>query len=433
MDHTRSRVVIVGAGAAGVTVAARLAGLPADVSLVDPDPRPGRGVAYSTGHAGHLLNTPAGRMSAFPDEPDHFVRWASRLTGRAVGPGEFLARHHFGTYLGSVLAGCPVRHVRARAVGVRAGAVELADGRALPFDAAVLAVGAFPSSGSWAPPALVADSRFVPNPWSANAFVSVPDDLDVLLVGTGLTAVDVTMLLDRPGRVVHAVSRHGLLPRAHAPSRPVDVPRVEGCSDLDSVRALLVGRVRALGDWRTAVDGLRPVTAGLWQRLSEVDRARFLAEDVRLWDVRRHRMPPAAASWVGRTRAVGRLRVHRGSVVAADLFRRAVHVRLSTGSVLRVGAVVDCTGQHNDPALATDPLIRSLLRTGLIRRDPLGLGIRTAPDGRVLPLDAPLWTIGAPRRGDLWETTAYPEIRAQATTVAESVATHLSTTAYHAA
>src|SRR6187551_2138315 len=136
MEHSKPRIVIVGAGAAGTAVALRLAETrrDVDVALVDPSRAAGRGVAYSTGRAAHLLNTPAARMSAFPDEPDDFVRWTSRTLGREVAPGEFLPRHHFGSYLGWALANFPaVRRIRSRAVGITAHSVALSSGSSLPY------------------------------------------------------------------------------------------------------------------------------------------------------------------------------------------------------------------------------------------------------------------------------------------------------------
>ncbi|WP_232668074.1 FAD/NAD(P)-binding protein [Pseudonocardia sp. TRM90224] len=422
-----ARIVIVGAGAAGALVTVRLAeaATGAEVVLVDPCADAGRGVAYATGDPAHLLNTPAGRMSAHPADPDHFVGWASRHFGRIVGAGEFLPRGDFGMYLGEVLGGAiGVRRVRSRAVGVEARRLLLSDGSTMAFDAAVFAFGAYPLDSGWAPVAVRKHPRFVANPWAPGALSAVPEAGDVLLVGTGLTMADVAITLDRPGRTVHAVSRSGLLPRVHVPvasarqSLPAVLP-----ADLDSLRRLYLQRLRAGRDWRAAVDGLRPVTAQLWQGLSTADRARFLREDLRHWEVRRHRMAPATAARLYRMRAAGRLRLYAGEVLDASADLRVV---LSGGQRIAVGAVIGCTGTATDLSAVHDPLLRSMFDAGLARRGPCGLGLDTAADGRLLPTAAPLWTLGAMRKGNLWETTAFPEIREQATTVAAAVAEHVA-------
>jgi uncharacterized NAD(P)/FAD-binding protein YdhS len=67
-------------------------------------------------------------------------------------------------------------------------------------------------------------------------------------------------------------------------------------------------------------------------------------------------------------------------------------------------------------------LIITLLEAGLIRPHPLGFGIETSADGAIVgadgSIDRVLYTLGTPRKGDLWETTAIPEIRIQAAQMA---------------
>src|SRR5207244_2874675 len=65
-----------------------------------------------------------------------------------------------------------------------------------------------------------------------------------------------------------------------------------------------------------------------------------------------------------------------------------------------------------------DPLVLNLLARGMIHPDPLFLGLMTAPNGAALNyLGQPstnLYTLGSLRKGMLFETTAVPELRAQA-------------------
>ncbi|MEJ3655444.1 FAD/NAD(P)-binding protein [Actinomycetes bacterium KLBMP 9759] len=422
-----ARTVIIGAGAAGTMAAVRLveAARGTEVVLVDECVAAGRGVAYADGEPAHLLNTPAGRMSAHPADPDHFVGWASRRSGRIVASGEFLPRRDFGAYLGDVLRGARgVRHVRARAVGIDDRGLLLSDGSTMAFDAAVLAVGTFPPDTGWAPEPLRTHPGFVADPWAAGALDAVPETDDVLLVGTGLTMVDVAIALDRPGRTVHAVSRSGLLPRAHAEPASARHPLpAEPHTDLDALRGLYLQRLRAGRDWRAVVDGFRPVTAQLWQALPAADRARFLREDLRRWEVRRHRMAPSTAARLKRMRTAGRLRVHKGEVAAATADLR---ITLSGCRRLAVGAVIGCTGATTDLRTVRDPLLRSLFDAGLAAPGPCRVGLDTASDGRLLPTAAPLWTLGATRKGNLWESTAFPEIREQAAALAAAISAHLA-------
>ncbi|MBV8930940.1 MAG: FAD/NAD(P)-binding protein [Kutzneria sp.] len=433
-------VAVVGAGAAGAVTAVRLlerASGRLEVLLIDPVPGHGRGVAYATADPRHRLNTPAGQMSASADDPLDFVRW---LGGQA-GPGDYVPRAQFGAYLADFLdrtvnrgGSASLRRIHARVVGLRAGrtgaSVRLAHGGAIEADAVVLAIGSFPASTMGIAERLRESARFVADPWAPGAVAAVRETGDVLLVGTGLTMIDMALSLERPGRVVHAVSRHGLLPRAHSntPAEPVDPPDFAGLVGLSSVRRAVLrhvgARVRADGDWRAAIDALRPLVPTLWAGMPIADRLRFLTQDRRLWDVHRHRMPATTAAEVDALRVSGRLVVHAGEITDAARVADGLRVTLSDGASLRVAAVVNCTGVHEYVGRVSDPLVDELVATGGARPGPLGLGFDTAPDGRILPADGrrvPVWTLGSPRRGTLWETTAFPEIRKQARDIAASV------------
>ena len=138
------RVAIVGGGAAGVLTAIHLrrSKPEAQITLIDASSRPGTGAAYGTKDPTHLLNVPAPRMSAWPDDPDHFCRW---LDERAVAPLEsFAPRLAYGRYLQEQLAVADVRIETAEVVGLTPGApvrLALHDGRFLSADAVVLATG----------------------------------------------------------------------------------------------------------------------------------------------------------------------------------------------------------------------------------------------------------------------------------------------------
>jgi uncharacterized NAD(P)/FAD-binding protein YdhS len=432
---------VVGAGAAGTMTAIRLlehsatGRRPVQLVLIDPEPGEGRGVAYATDDPRHRLNVPAERMSANPGDPLDFVRWLNQAHGGPFAPGDYVPRTYFGDYLAHCLAraGGDLRRVHARVVGLRAGRgmvrLRLDSGDTLHCAAAVLAIGVRPPSTNWAIPQLRESPRFIANPWRPAALAGVPDTDDVLIVGTGLTMIDAALSLDRPDRVVHAVSRHGWLPRPHArTTAPAVPPRVEVGTGLDdvrrAVRAHVRARVSAGGDWQSALDDLRPLLPKWWAGMPLDDRRRFLAGYRRIWDIHRHRIPLDTAAEIQAMRAAGRLVLYRGAVVDTVADGAALCVTLSNGRVLRAGAVLNCTGPQEDVRGVADPLVTELLSTGQARPGPLGLGLDTAPDGRIRAADGrtdtPLWTIGALRRGNLWETTAFAEIRHQAVTIAEA-------------
>ncbi|MFE0700986.1 FAD/NAD(P)-binding protein [Streptomyces sp. NPDC058872] len=449
-DLPRPTVAVVGAGAAGALVAVQLCETaarrrtPLDLVLVDPAPEAGRGVAYSTQDVDHRLNVPVGGMSCYPDDPGHFLRWLANHGEPTATAADFAPRYRYGSYLADTLGRAiiaahgtvSVRRLRSRATGCSEtpeGRFRLALGAdgTVTADSVVLATGPAQGSSAWAPDGLLGSPGFISRPWSPGALDEVADSDDVLLVGTGLTAVDLALVLDRPGRTVHAVSRTGLLPQPHAVAPlpavlpPPDLPLLP----LDRLRREVMRYVaetrRTHGDWRPAFDGLRPWVGQLWQGLTHEERAEFLGRDATPWNVHRHRMAPSTAETITRARAARRLRIHAGRIASAAPRRDGgLHVSFADGRELDVAWVVDCTGPGLAADAGGDPLWRGLLSDGLAVPGPLGIGVSTHAGclrdgtGRV---ERPLFTLGAPRRGELWETTAIPEIRAQAKEVAEAV------------
>jgi hypothetical protein len=141
-------------------------------------------------------------------------------------------------------------------------------------------------------------------------------------------------------------------------------------------------------------------------------------------------MPRASAEAIARLRADGVLHLHRGTVASVHDAGTALVVRLSCGTTAQVAAVVNGSGPLGDVSLAGDPLLTGLLADGVAVPGPCQLGIATDADGRVQTASGEtgdVWAIGALRRGDLWETTAIPEIRAQAVALADHLGQAVAT------
>ena len=454
--NDRPTVVVIGAGPAGalsalhlLRAARRRAG-GVDVLVVDPTDRWGRGVAMGTAEEDHLLNVPAGSMSALPEDPGHFVSWLrEHVRGDEAHEAAFVPRRTWGAYLDDTLrrtaaedvdARTSVRHVRARATGLRDEEgrwVVHTDTGDLAADAVVLATGLPATQLGWAPEDLAGSPFFVPDPWRPGALDVVRRDrtgpADVLVVGSGLTAVDVVITLtgagNRADRRVHVVSRGGRLPRVHRATATIAVvPEVEGWGpDLADVLARATRHVEEVrdrtGDWRAGIDGLRHRVGELWSALPEADRALFRSRHAADWNRLRHRMPRRSAELLDALQTSGRLTLATGEVAGArPLERGGLEVTLRDGSCREVGWVVACTGPLDDVRRGADPLLTDLVRArpggAMTRYDALGLGLHT--DGGRLGR-APVWVVGALRRADLWESTAVPEMRQQARAAAEAV------------
>jgi uncharacterized NAD(P)/FAD-binding protein YdhS len=293
---------------------------------------------------------------------------------------------------------------------------------------------------------LSANPRHIPDPWAPGALDTVRtlagSDGVVLLVGSGLTAVDVTLAVAGVGhgpRVV-CVSRAGLLPRGHVTPLPtpwpIEVPPGDGDLTLDVLEAHIGAefrRARESGtDWRSVVDGMRPHVSTLWQRLPEAERRRFLDGPVRDWEVRRHRMAPAVSAVVKQLLRCGSLTVFAGGLgrldPAVDGWRASMRIDGAQAS-LRASVVVNCTGPDADPAAHRGGLFKNLIDRRLACADPLALGVVTDANGAVVDSggrpDPDLLTLGPLRRGQLWESTAIPEIRKQAAALAVTLTERL--------
>jgi uncharacterized NAD(P)/FAD-binding protein YdhS len=460
-------VAVVGGGASGTLTAVQLLRRAAArggglrVVLIDQHGRHGLGVAYSTEHDAHLLNAVASQMSAFPDDPEHLIRWAN-TTGRGILPGRpdvpavtdttFLPRAAYGRYLRDVLAEADRRahpagqltRISAEALAIRrndtgpAIRVVLADGH-VDADAAVLAIGNSPAALPFDPPP---SGRVITDPWRPGAMAGLLGCIgarSVVIVGSGLTMLDLAIAITAvsPDAVVHAVSRHGLLPRTHPgnrphPGRPVWLPVVTRTTE-DVRLTDLLWQVRAAiaanpAGWHDVLCSLRPYVPGLWRRMPAGDKRTFLRHLARYWEVHRHLVPPPTASRVAELRLSGRLEIHRGHVQAVRLHDDGMRVLLHSGAdtiELAADWLVNGTGGTTDISVAPSPLLRDLFRSGLARPDPLRLGIDASVGGAVVDSagtpSSELYTLGPPLRGLWYETTAIPEIRQQAAALAQLI------------
>lgn len=422
-------IAIIGGGFSGTLLAINLMRHDGPrVTLIERE-QAARGLAYATHNASHLLNVRASNMSAFPDIPDHFARWFEAHGGAADG---FASRQVYGQYLGELLAEASRQHdglrlVKASALACRPAQdgvkITICDGSIIEADLAVLAVGNLPPHP---PPGLEPDMlghRYRSDPWSSDITEGLTADDQVLLIGTGLTAIDAALTLwdSGFGGTVVALSRRGLLPRPHGPGG--HPPGNDAPAEVSFAK--LLNRVRRRTDeigWRQSVDELRPITQRIWQRADGTQRARFLRHLRPWWDVHRHRLAPQVAAWLEDMQAAGRLRIFPGSTVGFHAEAGAVRAVLRPrGSAAaqedRFARVINCTGPGGDLLRTDEPLLKGLTDAGTIRADAARLGIDV--DSQCRTLDAAgqpntnLLAVGPLTRGTFWEITAVPDIRRQ--------------------
>lgn len=415
-------VAIVGGGFAGAMLAARLAELGVPSRLINRTPEFGPGLAYSTGSDAHVLNVRSARMSAVAGDPDNFVRWLDDRHPGRFDPAVFVPRRLYGDYLKARLATAEAEHpgllerIVGEASAITDRGVRLADGRLIQAGTVVLA------TGNPAPAALAdhGETAVIRDPWAPNALDLVQPSDRIVIVGSGLTMVDVVLALEASGWVGHAtaISRRGLTPRSHDHSGAAIAPPeslIQGplSQRLHAARALAKGH-----DWREVMEALRPVTAALWISATVDERARFLRHLRPWWDVHRHRIAPDVAARIARRQAEGRLEVRAGRIVGVGPSADGVSVRWRGRGerrerVLAAAWMIDCSGPGFAPG--SEAPAAGLLATGAARMDPLGLGLDIDAEGRVLDVEGRpndrLFVLGPPARAGFWETVAVPDIR----------------------
>ncbi len=397
-----THITVIGAGFCGtalVRALAQTADAQVRITLVGVTETFGSGIAYGAARPEHLLNVRAKDLGIDAQAPGAF---ADTLHLGDSGRLEFLPRLAYGDYLRSELdtavsgAQASIVRLSQEAVAVERARkgfrVFLANGDAFHSDRVVLAVGALqPQALAGIGPRLSVHPRYIGWPWQGDALARLSPDDDVLIVGTGLTMVDVALTLHtrgHRGRLL-AISRRGLAPQAHLrqPGAALELP---------------------------------PHLQPLWQRLELPQRARFLRHLRPYWEVARHRVAPGAAEQLAQLQQSGQLQI-----VAARLLR-ARWVPDGVEAVIRprgsadaqtdhYDAVIRATGLDTDIDRTSDPLIAGMREAGLLRADPLGLGVDTDAQlrvrdgaGQIVP---GLYCVGPLLRGRYWEITAVPELR----------------------
>ncbi|MCB4771229.1 FAD/NAD(P)-binding protein [Ancylobacter sp. Lp-2] len=450
-DRSR-RAVIVGGGANGTWMGVHLARVPGieEIVLIDRDGRFGRGVAYSATADCHRLNVPAERMGGRDQEDGAgFATWLQRNGWPAGRTYEdtFVPRRLYGDYLCAELAAVEATRRLSRlrddvqALERRPGghAVVTASGKTIEAATVVLCLGNPPPAPIRA---TVPAPRLVPDIWAAGSLDPIRASDDVVIVGTGATAIDAVLELVRRGvgSRIRMISRGGRLPLVDAPGLPCDpldpIPA-------DTVRGMMTALRAAISDhaergipWQSVFDAFRARAGDIWLALSNDERRRFLRHLRSPWLVHRHRLAPDIARQMEKLQAEGRVEIIAARVLGGEPTPEGYALRLhrrgrpmEAGETLETDWVINCTGPDEHYSRSRIPLVQSLLSCGVARPGPFGLGLDCDHRHRLVDADgqahAGLYLVGPPGRGRFWEVTSVPNGRDQCVNVAKDVAATL--------
>jgi uncharacterized NAD(P)/FAD-binding protein YdhS len=441
-------VAIVGGGFSGLlTLLHVLRRAPhAHIAVFERTPRRAPGIAYGACGPSHLLNVRADRMGAFPDDPGAFYTWLGTRTPGRFQPSDFAPRALYGQYLLDVVTRELDAHqahvdfvcdsvIDVETVGPMAR-LTLAANRQCLANAVVLALGLPMTMPAWADPQL---SAVVADPWSTDGFSGLNRDETVVVAGTGLTALDLLVSLRGRGHrgTVLFVSRGGRFPLPHATTIvPAAAPMIDREALARGPRQALrhvrqvVEEQSAIGvDWQTVLDAVRPHVSATWQTWPLASRARFLRHLRPFWEIHRHRAPHSVLNLLKRGLADKRIATLRGTIKHVERNGEALRVTIRSQGrerTIDAGRVFNCLGPSMRIADTGDSLMRRMLDRGQACADVTSLGLCADRDGRIQCADGHyserVFLLGALRRGDLWESTAVPELRLQAAAVGAAAA-----------
>jgi uncharacterized NAD(P)/FAD-binding protein YdhS len=447
-------ICIIGGGFSGSITAVQLLKKNKDVriELVNAGNPLLTGVAYSTVQEEHLLNVPAGKMSASPDQPNGFTDWIlSKPAYKELVSGNlhqaFLPRMIYGHYLNETLKVLiedeRIKITDSKAVDLQylnnKYIVSLKDNTSIEAEYIVLAMGNYlPAAPKINNSSVLNNEHYYANPWNDSYLKGIKDTDSFLMIGSGLTMIDCMLDLiaaDFKGKI-YAVSPRGYLPEAHMPME-ADYPdfsdelKEKNLKEIfKSIRMHVRNAQKKNIPWQSVIDKVRPHAREIWLSLSQKDKQQFISHVRHIWGVARHRLPLEVHKKMKTLLAKGQLEVMGGRLVSIENINKEFHVfvkhrKNAESKTLAVSRIINCTGPQINYKEVNDEFVKNLLSRDLIAADDLKMGIKALPGGQVLSKEGRsvknMYAVGSLLRGVLWETTSVPDLKINAENVAEQI------------
>ena len=428
-------IAIIGGGASGALVvlnSLKQSTRPIRILWFDANNAFCKGLAYSTDEDVHLLNVRASNMSVFVDEPTHFVNWLAQQQ-LPFSSQDFVPRTVYGQYLSTTFnalkesnANVTITCLAEEVTAVnKSGDDYLVSAKEVhQAQQVVLAFGNFlPAHPRSIHTDFQQSHRYFQNAFSSQVVKSAINQESVLIVGSGLTMIDVVLSLKKHNYTgkIRAISPHGYLPQAHIENLlPTAVSFINEQKTYTLLQVfslvnqhLKIARANQLSA-HPVIDALRPHLQRLWLGFSLEDKQQFLRHLRHKWGVARHRAASQSMQVINELLHTKQLELIRGRVYDIKSSVNGFEVQyVDKGQhhYLQTSVLINCTGPESNFEKVEFPLIKQLLQAKLICIDALKYGIEASVNGQIAPN---LYTIGPPLKGILWETTAVPEIRLQA-------------------
>jgi uncharacterized NAD(P)/FAD-binding protein YdhS len=454
------KIGIIGAGFTGTMTAVQLiekAIAPCEIILINERETLNRGIAFNPYSDKHLLNVITAKMSAFPDQPDHFLDWIMerkdfKNKDKVFIANSFLPRQLFGDYLVTIWEKyqgiAKSKNIQLTIIDsfvvdleVHSNSVELwlDNNTKLTVDYGIIASGnQVPKNPRIQNPDFYQSKNYFQNPWKIDSVQNTHPDLPVLIVGNGLTMVDTVIALLEQGfkNDIYSISPNGfnILPHRHNGLKYTKLTEeIRDDMSLYDLVKLVHKHIKAVREYgataEPVIDSLRPFTQNIWKRFTEDEKNIFMSRFRHLWGVARHRIPIHSHDKLQQLRIDGKLKINSGRLlnftevadgIIVDYFDKKDH----NIKQVKVSRIINCTGPDTDLKNIENSFLKNCLLKGLLTQDKLKLGIVADTvtfqviDAKGQP-HANLFTLGGNLKGELWESTAVNELRAQAESLAE--------------
>ena len=332
----------------------------------------GFGQAYGSQHAHYRLNVRDNLMRIDPDKPDDFVQWAKgniHDPDAHVDAGAFYRRRDFARYmedrLEAVLQNAPIQFIRDHVETITRDNQWKINTKTGQYDADLLVIAT--GNPKSIPNFTCEDaikSCLTTQPWQGDWAQQITTDDDVVIIGGGLTAMDILASLSAENHKgqINIISPKGILPPPQLnwrdqPEKTFEWPKINSASNMLQV----MNKAMGAKDWldregQETFEQLRKNISPVWRGLPDHDQMRLKKHIGWLWQLLRYRAAPQTVAAQRDLSENGQLSLVKGRVEAITACHKTdanhkITVQLSDGQVINAHHGFIATGAGRDPLL----------------------------------------------------------------------------------